>query len=234
MRFLAYCVLTLLSQNVFSQTFEGKYMGSFQEENTFLHIDYKRNAYTILIIKSSGETYFSEGHENNNLLKFEISIGENPPSAFTLSKNDNGLILSFFSNGNEISALFQSQEKKVSTNEALDQDKDLVGKWIQLVTYDADGKVFEAETKNKKYYTVFTEDGRMIVDPRMFRDNFQKHGLDFSYSDIPNFTWKVQLPNILIISVPQNMSYKEMYRIKGDTLVTTTNVGYRTIFVREK
>lgn len=112
-------------------------------------------------------------------------------------------------------------------------EEKIKGKWIRIGTYDENGNLFENENKRKKYYQTFTNDGRMILDPSIFRDNASKHGLEFSYSDIPNFRWKIKLPNILEISSPETGTIEDFFYFKSDTLVIKTQLGYSTILVKD-
>jgi len=60
-----------------------------------------------------------------------------------------------------------------------------------------------------------------------------KHGLEFSYSDIPNFRWKIKLLNILEISSPETGTIEDFFYFKSDTLVIKTQLGYSTILVKD-
>ncbi len=236
MKNLILSLLLFISFNsTFSQKFEGRYLGNFHQEESLININLEREVYNILILTSSGKSFTAEGKLENGGLNFLIST--NKENEYNLVQINSGLNLEYTTESENRSDFFQ--KINIGNQDPIDKSdtylhSELIGKWIRLGTYSSSGKIFEPGTKKKNYYRVFTDDGRLIEDPRYFRDNAQKNGFEFSYTDIPNFFWKVKSSNILITSSPGLGVFEEKFEFTGDSLIITTDRGSSTYFVREK
>jgi len=237
MKKLILYILILFSINfTFAQKFEGRFVGKLHQEETIINIDLENEVYNILFLTSSGKSFIAESKLENGKLNFHISMEENRANEYTLSKSDSGIHIEYTSGSEKIVDHFADinyGKQRQNENDIAHIDSALMGKWIRLGTYDSNGKIFESGTGKKKYYKTFTDDGRLIEDPRLFRDNAEKNGLEFSYTDIPSFFWEIKSPNILITSSPGFGSFEEEYYIQNDSLILKTTGGFKTYFVRK-
>jgi hypothetical protein len=238
MKKLILFILILFSINfTFAQKFEGTFVGKFHQEETVINIDLENEVYNILFLTSSGKSFIAESKLENGKLNFHISMEENRANEYSLSKSDSGINIKYASGSEKfidhfVDINYGKQMQNENDNTIIDST--LTGKWIRLGTYDSSGKIFESGTEKKNYYRTFTEDGRLIEDPRYFRDNAEKNGFEFSYTDIPSFFWKIKSLNILITSSPGQGSFEEEYYTQNDSLILKTTAGFKTYFVRDK
>jgi hypothetical protein len=216
---------------VAAQEFQGTYIGDFLDSANRLTIIESNSSYLVTI------KYFSDKAISFPSELFNEELNFNIPSSGNCIEvkgrlSDYGLEITYFANGsNQTASLEKLGEIKKIQDKA---SNNIIGKWIQLGTYDSKGNSTKADFSNKSYYREFLRDGRMIIDPRLFRDDAQKHGLPFSYQDIPNFRWKVEGSTILITATPNQIGFSEEFMIKGDSLILKNDMGFKTYFIKHK
>jgi hypothetical protein len=115
-------------------------------------------------------------------------------------------------------------------------DPNLIGDWTLLYSKDEKGSIINDEFKGKGYLINYAENGKLILDPRAFRNSQKEFGIsNFSYNDIPIVYWKT-IGNKVInqASSPQgNFEMESTYFIKSDTLYKFSFDGSSTIYVRK-
>lgn len=227
---------------LFSQNLEGKYFGTFLDPENIVSIELKKGYYTATIITSSKTSFVLDCEPIGDALVFNIPLNNDSElEVKAILKNDD-LQLNFLLEGKNYTTILNridiqtiSEDNKKEKAEIPFLDQKIIGKWIQLGSYYPSGELADPDTYKKGYYMVFTKDGRIIVDSRMFRDALSKDGLSstFSYSDIPNFNWRVKPKNILVTSSPSLSSFEEEYFFKGDSLILITDRGIKKYYIRD-
>lgn len=115
-------------------------------------------------------------------------------------------------------------------------DPNLIGNWSLIHSRDEHGNIVQDEFKGKGYLINYAEDGRLILDPRAFRDSMKEYGVnEFSYSEIPVLFWKVDGNKIITRgSSPQGIIESEsVFLIKADTLIKYSPNGGSTTYIRK-
>ncbi len=237
MKYLLSLVFYFNSVLLFSQSFEGTYFGNFLDPKTMFTIEVSKGQYIATILTSSKTSFVLDCELTGGSLLFFVPMNDGNELQVTAVSVDQDLELSFTLEGQKYTTLlsrFGGQiDSKVNIKETRDKpslNPELIGKWIQLGTYDASGKPVDGEYSGKGYYRIFTKDGRLIVDPQRFRDESSKNGRSFSYSDVPIFIWTTFKSNILDTNLPGIIEIEEEYLIKGDSLSLKTDKSYTTFF----
>lgn len=217
-------------------------VASYEFQDTYVR-KFMDSAESLLIIKSNFSYLLAINNSSDRAILFssELSIEKlifkapsNGQNSIEVKERlpDYELEFNYFANESKQTS-FQEDLRKTKKLQENDSNK-IIGKWIQLGTYDSNGNSTKADFSNKNYYREFLRDGRMIIDPRLFRDDAQKHGLPFSYQDIPNFRWKVEGSIILITATPNQIGFSEEFMIKGDSLILKNDMGFKTYFIKHK
>ncbi|REG84723.1 hypothetical protein [Algoriphagus antarcticus] len=237
MRILLSFILVIFYTSSFSQNFEGKYSGNFLDPETLLTIELKKGQYTAIILTSSKTSFVLDCEVVESSLLFSVPMNDEKELQVTAVSMDHDLELSFTLEGQNYTTLLSRFGGKIDSKENVEETRDkpslnpeLIGKWIQLETYDASGKPVDGEYSGKGYYRIYTKDGRLIVDPQRFRDESSKNGRSFSYSDVPTFIWTTFKSNILVTNLPGIIEIEEEYLIKGDSLSLKTDKNFITFF----
>ncbi|REG84724.1 hypothetical protein [Algoriphagus antarcticus] len=240
MKYLLILFFCFNSFLLFGQSFEGKYFGNFLDPENIVSIELKKGQYFATILTSSKTTFVVDCELVEGSLRFFVPLNDEKKLRVTAVSIDQDLELSFTLEGENYTALLKrigtQTVSKDNNKEKIDKpflDPEIMGKWIQLGSHYPSGEPTEVDFSTKGYYKVFTKDGRIINDSRMFRDVSAKNGHSFSYSDIPDFNWSMRRPNILITSSPEFGSFEEEYYIQNDSLILKTTGGFKTYFVRE-
>ncbi len=241
MKYLLILFFCFNSFLLFSQSFEGKYFGNLLDPENIISIELENGQYIATILTSSKTSFVLDCEAVENSLLFFVPMNDGNELQVTAVSVDQDLELSFTLEGekytsrlNRISVQNISKGNSIVKTDKPFLDPKIMGKWIQLGSYYPSGEPTETDFSKKGYYSVFKNDGRLIVDSRMFRDDFAKNGLSFSYSDIPEFNWSVKLPNIFITSSPGLGSFEEEYHFQSDSLILTTDRGIKKYYVRDK
>lgn len=213
-----------------SQEFQDTYVGRFMDSARSSSMVKSNSSYLLPIKNSSDRAILFSSDLLNEKLIFKIPSNGNNCIEVNGRLSDYPLELTYFANRSNQTSFLENlgETKKIQEN---DSNK-IIGKWIQLGTYDSKGNSTKADFSNKSYYREFLRDGRMIIDPRLFRDDAQKHGLPFSYQDIPNFRWKVEGSTILITATPNQIGFSEEFMINGDSLILKNDMGFKTYFIK--
>lgn len=236
---LLFCFNSIL---LFSQDIEGKYFGTFLDPENVVSIELKNGRYIATIITSSKTSYVLDCEPVGKAIVFIMPLNDDSELEVKAILKNQDLELSFSLEGrNYTTILNRIGIQTISEGKKKEKDKPfldpkIIGKWIQQGSYYPSGEFTEPDSYKKGYYMVFTKDGRIIVDSRMFRDALAKDGLSstFSYSDIPDFNWHVKPNNILVTSVPGLNSFEEEYSFQGDSLILTTDRGIKKYYIRDK
>ena len=242
MKYILSLLLFLICINLFSQEIEGKYFGTFLDPDNIVSIELINGRYTATIITSSNTSFVLDCEQVGEALLFNMVLNDDSELEVKAILKNKDLELSFLLEGRNYTTLLNRigiqtiPEINKDEKEKPFLDPKIIGKWIILGSYFPSGEIADPTSFKKNYYKVFTKDGRVIIDSRMFRDALAKDGLPstFSYSDIPDFNWRVMADNILVTSSPGLSSYEEQYSFQGDSLILTTDRGIKKYYIRDK
>jgi len=219
------------------QTFEGKYLGSFLGNDNIITIDQKNGDYIATIVTSSKTSFVLDCKTKGDSIVFFMPLNDGSELEVKAVLVNEDLELSFMLVEKLFTTLLTRIEEKGPPNgrkEKIVLDSRLFGKWIELERYDEDGVLIQSDFFNKRYYRIFTKDGRILLDPQRFRDEYQKHGRPFSYQDVPTFYWRTKESNYIVASLPGVMEFEEKYFFQGDSLILVSDGGFKTYLIRDK
>lgn len=220
------------------QTFEGKYIGSFLGNDNIVTIEQKNNELYIATIVVSKTSFVLDCTSKGESLIFFMPLNDGSELEVKAALVNDDLELSFTLDEKFYTTLLKRIDKKglpTSRKEKHGLDSNLFGKWIVLGRHDNHGGVIQSDSYSKRYYRIFTKDGRLIIDPQKFRDDYRKNGIPFSFQDLPPpLNWRTKESNKIVISFPGVIEFEEKYFFQGDSLILVTDEGYKTFLIRDK
>lgn len=239
MRIILIALLFLLPNLSNAQSFEGKYFGDFLDSENLITIERKKGQFITTVLTSTKTSFVLDSELANGVLIFSVPLYEKGELEVKGVLVDEDLELSFFMEGSQYVTTLRRLGKKTKLEDVrapqmeLALDERLIGKWLELERYSSDGRLAKDSKASKAYYQIFTSDGRIIIDPRKFRDADESNGFDFSYADIPNFRWKMKGRDTIISSAPGLMEWEEKYILSGDSLTLINDRGFKVFFIRD-
>jgi hypothetical protein len=242
MKYILSLLLILICKSLCSQDIEGKYFGTFLDPENIISFELINGRYTATIITSSKTSFVLDCKQFGEVLLFNMPLNDDSELEVKAILKNEDLELSFSLKGKSYTTILNRigiqtiPEVNKKEKEKLFLDPKIIGKWILLGSYFPSGEIADPSSFKKNYYKVFTKDGRIVIDSRMFRDALSKDGLSstFSYSDIPDFNWRVKPDKILVTSSPGLSSFEEEYFFQGDSLIFTTDRGIKKYYIRDK
>jgi hypothetical protein len=222
--------------------FQGIYHCTINEQKVFMKIMYEEDLAILELLDQENK------YSKNNGIIFKDSIFF-PETIFHKEQVD---VVLYFQDYSQLKLKSLSNTSEIKINKITENtdlklvnipkllknnlDPNLIGDWILLYSKDEKGNTINDEFKGKGYLINYSENGKVILDPRAFRDSLKNFGIsNFSYSDIPIVYWKTY-GNQLInqSSSPQgNFETESTYLIKGDTLFEFSLNGSSTVYVRK-
>lgn len=241
---LLYFTLKILCFFANSNDFEGIYQCTLGGQDVYLKIVNEDGLAILEILEGKQKYSKHQGNILNDSIVFSKIVIQNRELTFTFYVQNSKVVTI-----NEIGESSEIRIYKISENANLklgnipsllknDLDPNLIGNWTLLYSKDEKGSIIKDEFKGKGYIIQYTENGKLILDPRAFRENLKASGImEFSYKEIPTASWKTEKNQLIVHwSSPQGnvIDSKSTYLIKRDTLFKFSPNGSSTIHIRGK
>jgi hypothetical protein len=180
------------SFSVYSQNFEGTYLGSLIGSHDLILIEKDNKHYKVTLQTGEKTSILSVGMIKSDGFSFEIPLNDGVALEVFAKREGDMLSLEFELEQEKHRVSFSSLNRssvglKSSTIQE-EIDERLIGTWKEKQTFNLDGSLNKAlDNSTKNYKVVYTKDGRYIPDSRFFRDLDRKNGGEFQFTDIPIF-----------------------------------------------
>lgn len=236
----------LIVFQVLGQSFEGQYSGELLSKEDTMILEKIKSGYTVKLINSENN-FVTFGEITSGELVFHLPLNEGGDLEIKAQKKSNNIIVTFFLEEHKYSSEFSllqivnndSNKKDLGKKTSHQLDEDLIGDWVKVGIFNKDGSIDkDVDYRGKNYSQIYTDDGRVIMDMRQFRDDLIEQGVKAPlFTELPTIYWETIDQKYLIIkgrSGGRSHESKSAYLVKNDTLTVFQDNGLMQVLIRKK